>query len=192
MPSMLRLTSLASAAAAAAAVYAVGRRPPRARETAARPVNAPTDLPPARTLAVPGRGEMFFRDAPGRSGEDVTILLLHGWIYPADVNWFTCYEALADIGRVLAPDHRGHGRGLRSPQPFRLADAADDLAGMLRELGTGPVVAVGYSMGGPLAQLLWRRHPDLVGAIVLCATSDTFALTPRDRWVWRGMGAFQV
>ncbi|MCB1028223.1 MAG: alpha/beta hydrolase, partial [Microthrixaceae bacterium] len=30
--------------------------------------------------------------------------------------------------------------------------------------------AVGYSMGGPVAQLLWRRHPELVSGLVLAAT----------------------
>ena len=32
-------------------------------------------------------------------------------------------------------------------------------------------------MGGPIAQLLWRRHPGLVAGLVLCATS---ANVPRD------------
>ena len=45
---------------------------------------------------------------------------------------------------------------------------------MLDQLGTGPVIAVGYSMGGPVAQLLWRRHPDKVSGLVLAATSDSF------------------
>ena len=60
---------------------------------------------------------------------------------------------------VVALDHRGHGRGLQSDEPFRLADCADDVAALVDELGLGPVIVVGYSMGGPIAQLLWRRHP---------------------------------
>ena len=43
-----------------------------------------------------------------------------------------------------------------------------------------PVVVVGYSMGGPVAQLLWQRHPDLVAGLVLCATSDRFAFGPTE------------
>ncbi|MEX2220951.1 MAG: alpha/beta hydrolase, partial [Candidatus Rokuibacteriota bacterium] len=121
-----------------------------------------------------------------------TILLLHGWMFPSDLNWFTSYGPLSELGRVLAIDHRGHGHGLRAHQPFRLTDAADDAAAVLRTLGTGPVIAVGYSMGGPVAQLLWQRHPDLVAGVVLCATSATFSVTARDRWLWRGMGALQL
>ena len=29
-------------------------------------------------------------------------------------------------------------------------------------------VVVGYSMGGPIAQLLWHRHPESVAGLVLC------------------------
>ena len=61
---------------------------------------------------------------------------------------------------MLAIDHRGHGRGIRTRARFRLADCADDAAALIDELGTGPVIAVGYSMGGPVAQLLWHRHRD--------------------------------
>jgi 3-oxoadipate enol-lactonase len=72
-------------------------------------------------------------------------------------------------------DHRGHGRGIRSRRPFRLRDCADDAAALVAHLDRGPVIAVGYSMGGPVATLLWRRHPEAVAGLVLCATSSTFA-----------------
>ncbi|HET9727785.1 MAG TPA: alpha/beta fold hydrolase, partial [Acidimicrobiia bacterium] len=62
-----------------------------------------------------------------------------------------------------------------------LADCADDCAATLELLGTGPVIAVGYSMGGPVAQLLWRRHRDLVDGLVLCATSAGFMPDRRAR-----------
>ena len=48
-----------------------------------------------------------------------------------------------------------------------------------------PATFVGYSMGGPIAQLIWRRHPDRVAGLVLCATAADFTMTP-ERWpiVW--------
>jgi pimeloyl-ACP methyl ester carboxylesterase len=42
-------------------------------------------------------------------------------------------------------------------------------------------VAVGYSMGGPIAQLMWHRHPDRVAGLVLCATACHFAPAERRR-----------
>ena len=73
--------------------------------------------------------------------------------------------------RVLAVDHRGRGRGLRSPERFRLAACAEDAAAVLATETVERVVAVGYSMGGPIACLLARDHPRLVGGLVLCAAA---------------------
>ncbi len=75
----------------------------------------------------------------------------------------------------MALDLRGHGRGIRSRVPFRLEDCADDAAALIATLGLGRVTAVGYSMGGPVAQLLWRRHRGVVDGLVLCATAARFA-----------------
>jgi pimeloyl-ACP methyl ester carboxylesterase len=146
----------------------------------------PPPLPPGRTVAVPGRGEVFLRDAPGPDGPP--ILLLHGWTSSADLTWWRVYDRLAAVGRVLAVDHRGHGRGLRSDEPFTLEAAADDAAGLLRELGCGPAVVCGYSMGGPIAMLLWHRHPDLVAGLVFEATALEWRASGRERVLWRGMG----
>jgi len=109
------------------------------------------------------------------------LLLLHGWTSSAALNWYRCFPALSDRYRVIALDHRGHGRGIRSRKPFRLEDCADDAAALIRQLGCGPCTVVGYSMGGPIAQLLWLRHPEVVRELVLCATSSSFAVTQRPK-----------
>ncbi|GIU89494.1 MAG: hypothetical protein KatS3mg010_0593 [Acidimicrobiia bacterium] len=137
-------------------------------------------LPFGRRLELPRRGTTFVREVSGPPGAP-TVLLLHGWIASGGINWFQVFEPLGRSYNVLAPDLRGHGRGLRSRRIFRLADCADDCAATLDQLGTGPVVAVGYSMGGPVAQLLWRRHRDLVAGLVLCATSAGFLKDARAR-----------
>ncbi len=172
-----------------ALAWAIGRR--RRPDADADPPDPP-GLPPARTVTIPGRGELFLRDQPGPHAEAPTVLLLHGWMFPADLNWARSYAPLAAEARVLAPDHRGHGRGPRHRQPFRLIDVADDCAALIRELGTGPVIPVGYSMGGPIAQLLWQRHPDVVRGVVLCATGATFPETPLARYRWGLLGPAQV
>jgi 3-oxoadipate enol-lactonase len=105
--------------------------------------------------------------------------LLHGLVANADLNWFTAFEALGREHRVIALDHRGHGRGIRVGPRFRLADCADDVAALADVLGIDRFVAVGYSMGGPIAQLTWHRHRDRVAGLVLCATSRNFRGSPR-------------
>lgn len=109
------------------------------------------------------------------------MFLLHGWLATADLNWFASYVPLSRHFRVLAIDHRGHGRGITSSRRFRLADCADDVAAVIDELELGPVIAAGYSMGGPIAQLLWHRHRRHVRGLVLCATSRNFRGRPSER-----------
>ena len=137
-------------------------------------------LPPGRYVWLPGRGRTFVRELAGPPGAP-TLMLLHGWTATADLNWYACFAPLAEHFRVIALDHRGHGRGLRSPEPFRLEQCADDVAALARELDVDRFVPVGYSMGGPIAQLIWQRHPELVDGLVLCATSATFTGTVRER-----------
>ena len=136
------------------------------------------EFPPARTVHVKGRGEFFLRDShpdhpAGEPEERPVVMLLHGWIASCDLNWAGVYGSLIDEGyRVLAIDHRGHGRGLRPLVPFRLADCAADAAAVLRTLKLGPAVIVGYSMGGAIAQLVARDHPDVMSALILSGTAQ--------------------
>jgi 3-oxoadipate enol-lactonase len=113
------------------------------------------------------------------------VLLLHGWTASADLNFFPVYAGLAGSYRVIAMDHRGHGRGMRSVEPFSLEDCADDAAALLDELGAGQVIVVGYSMGGPIGLLLARRHPGRVAGLVMQATALEWYHSAHERRAWR-------
>jgi 3-oxoadipate enol-lactonase len=141
--------------------------------------------PPGRHVELPGRGRTFVRELAGPPGAPV-VVLLHGWTATASLNWAPSFRPLASRFRVIAVDHRGHGRGVRARGRFRLEDCADDVAALLGELGIDSCIPVGYSMGGAVAQLMWRRHPGIVDGLVLCATSSTFHGTARE-WVLSGM-----
>ena len=147
----------------------------------------PSYVPPARIVTVPGRGEMFVRAHLTGRTDRPTVLLLHGWTASADLQFVTAYEELAEAYDFVAVDHRGHGRGIRADEPFSLEDVADDAAGVVEALGLGPVLAVGYSMGGPVAMLLRHRHPDLVSGLVLGATALEWKATRLDRARWLGL-----
>lgn len=133
-------------------------------------------LPQGRHLRLPGRGTTFVRESEGPPGAP-TLVLLHGWVASGGLNWFRNFETLSRDFRVIAPDLRGHARGIRSRRPFRLSDCADDVAALLEELDAGPAIVAGYSMGGAVAQLTWKRHRPLVSGLVLCATAP--ALVPK-------------
>ena len=144
------------------------------------------DLPPGATMELPGRGTTFVRSLPGPPGAP-TLVLLHGWTASADLNWFRCYEPLGEQYRVLALDHRGHGKGIRSKKTFRLEDCADDAVAVCDVLGIEQFIPVGYSMGGPVAQLMWHRHRERVAGLVLCATAGYFASSREERLSFLGI-----
>jgi pimeloyl-ACP methyl ester carboxylesterase len=137
-------------------------------------VSSPTPNPTIdRRLDLPGHGTLTVRDLPGPRGDAPAVLLLHGLGATARLNWARCFRPLSAHFRVLSLDHRGHGSGLRTQQ-FRLEECADDAAAAMAALGVGRFLAVGYSMGGPIASLLWRRHREPVCGLVLCATARHF------------------
>ena len=125
-----------------------------------------------REIELPDHGRTWVRDIPGPDGAP-TVLLLHGLGATARLNWGRCYRPLSEHFRVVSLDHRGHGRGLRTRR-FELAQCADDAAAAADALGVSRFIAVGYSMGGPIASLTWRRHRHRTHGLVLCATSRHF------------------
>lgn len=143
-------------------------------------------LLPGGPVDLPGRGTTFARDSGpvARRPDAPVVLLLHGWGATADLNWFQAYRRLASRYRVVALDHRGHGRGIRPLDGIvELDDCADDAVALLDVLGIDQAVVAGYSMGGAVAQLAWHRHRERVAGLVLCSTARHFQGGPvSDLW----------
>lgn len=131
-------------------------------------------------------GTVTLRDIAGPPGAPI-IVLLHGWTVTADVNFYRCYRPLAEHFRVLAFDHRGHGTGIRSLKPFRLADCAHDVVAVAEQVGVTSFIPVGYSLGGAVAQLFARQSPDRVEGVVLCSTAARFGGVPMTRRTYYGL-----
>src|SRR4051812_19787168 len=143
----------------------------------------PVDLAPGRPLELPGRGRTCVIDLAGPPGAP-TLILLHALATTAALSWYPSMTALSEHYRVIAFDQRWHGRGIRSEQ-FHLEDCADDVIAVADALGVDRFTCVGYSMGGAVAQLVWRRHRDRVDGLVLAATARNFRGKVTERlWFW--------
>lgn len=145
----------------------------------------PAALPLGRYVDLPGRGRAFIREVPGPPGAPA-VILLHGWTATGGLNWRPSLAPLAERYRVITVDLRGHGKGIAC-RPFRLVDCADDIAALIEVLGLDRAILAGYSMGGPIAMLTWRRHPDAVDGLVLCATAASFPGAAQATPLFRGL-----
>jgi pimeloyl-ACP methyl ester carboxylesterase len=78
-------------------------------------------------------------------------------------------DLLADEFLVVSYDRRGNGRSA-VPDDWQTTspeEQADDAAGLLCALGTGPAAVFGTSSGGNFALCLMVRHPGLVRGAIL-------------------------
>jgi pimeloyl-ACP methyl ester carboxylesterase len=125
---------------------------------------------PGRTVFV-GDDEFLVREMG--SGDGIPILLVHGLAGASLTEWYQVAPKLAVERRVILVDHRGHGLSAPGDIRFEVDDDADDLAGVLDDLGVAQVDVVGYSMGGIIAQAFALRHPGRVRKLVLIAAFAT-------------------
>jgi 3-oxoadipate enol-lactonase len=137
-------------------------------------------MPVTRLIELPGRGVTRVWECAGPPGAE-TLILIHGVTVTAELNWAKVLVPLSRDFRVLAMDLRGHGDGIGVGSRFRLEDCADDVAALARVLGIAKFVAVGYSMGGMVAQLVYRRHAPMLSGLVLCATARNVLGSPAEK-----------
>lgn len=99
--------------------------------------------------------------------------------------WDGLAAALAADHPVLRYDHRGQGGSAVPAGPYTLDELVDDAARLLREWGRGPVVFIGLSMGGMVAQGLAIRHPALLRGLVLANTTAQYPEAGQALWAER-------
>lgn len=84
------------------------------------------------------------------------FLFVHGWACDRQC-WAAQLNEFSRDHRCVAVDLRGRGGSPATP-PFGVGRALEDLAALIRELGAGPVVVVGHSLGGIIALALNGRY----------------------------------
>lgn len=104
-------------------------------------------------------------------GAVATALLVHGFM-DAGATWDLVAPGLARAGfRVLAPDLRGFGDGVRVPPGsyYYFPDYVIDVADLIETLVPqgSPLLVVGHSMGGTVATLYAGSFPARVSRLVV-------------------------
>lgn len=100
------------------------------------------------------------------SGQPVVVLEsgLSGW----SQDWALVQPQLARQTTVCSYDRAGYAWSDEAPEPRTGLRAVEDLRTLLRTAGLlGPLVVIGHSWGGMLAQILAQTHPDEVAGLVL-------------------------
>jgi pimeloyl-ACP methyl ester carboxylesterase len=111
---------------------------------------------------------------PGADSDCATVVLLNGALDTIESDWGKHLPALAGCYRVLAYDHRGHGRTSRSPEGFgSYGMLAGDLLALLDALGIGPAHFCGFSDGGITLLAFALRYPARVRSLILAGTQYT-------------------
>ncbi|TPI41001.1 alpha/beta hydrolase [Mesorhizobium sp. B3-1-9] len=101
-------------------------------------------------------------------GSEPPLVLVHGFTDTS--RSFSLLAPHLPGRRLIMPDLRGHG-GSQAGEGCGVADFADDIAGLIRRLRLDRPVVVGHSLGGMVSIALAARHPELVGGLVIVAST---------------------
>ncbi|WP_420645167.1 alpha/beta fold hydrolase [Candidatus Leptofilum sp.] len=85
--------------------------------------------------------------------------------------WHKMVPGLTGNFTVISYDNRGVGESDKPAGPYTAQLLADDLAGLLGELGIEKTAVFGHSMGGFVAQAFALTYPEKVTHLILSATN---------------------
>ena len=112
------------------------------------------------------------------------MLLLHGLGAEAD-SWSLQFPALSGEGyRPIAADLPGFGASPYDRRGWSIRRTAGAVACLIEELSTGPVVVVGLSMGGTVAQQIALDSPQLTRALILVSTFSVLRPESVEGWLY--------
>jgi pimeloyl-ACP methyl ester carboxylesterase len=103
------------------------------------------------------------------TGHGIPVVLLHAFPLNRGM-WARQREELASRHHVITPDFRGHGETSLPDEDSTMDRLAEDIHGLLDELGLRRVVLGGLSMGGYVSFAFYRRYPERVLALILADT----------------------
>jgi pimeloyl-ACP methyl ester carboxylesterase len=113
-----------------------------------------------------------------RGKGDIALVFLHYWGGSART-WNPVTDALSKEFRSIAIDLRGWGESEKPASGYSIRNQADDVEGVVRELGLNRYYLVGHWMGAKITEVLASRNPKgLEGLILLAGASPTPSKVP--------------
>jgi len=112
--------------------------------------------------------------------ETAPALLLGGSLGTTRAMWEPQLGPLSARHRVIAFDHRGHGRSPVPRGPYTIADLGADVLALMDRLGLERASYCGLSIGGMVGQWLAISAPERIERLILICTSAY--LPPADAW----------
>ncbi len=95
------------------------------------------------------------------------MLLVHGGRDHCR-NWDWVAGRLRDRYHIIAPDLRGHGDSMWSPDgDYAMAGFVYDLAQLVHQMEQGPIAIIAHSLGGSIALRFAGLFPELVSRLVV-------------------------
>lgn len=113
-------------------------------------------------------------------GSGEPLLLIHG-LGERKEGW-TCQHELADEFELIIPDLRGHGEN-KQYEDISIESFALDLFALLDKLNIKKVNICGLSMGGIIAQEMYRIAPERCRSLILVSTAH-YAPENLIKWVY--------
>jgi proline iminopeptidase len=108
-----------------------------------------------------------------RMVERPTGFVIHGGPGGDHTAFKTAFGPLNADMQLVYFDHRGQGRSAHGdPERYTLDENVEDMEALRRHLGLGPIVSIGTSYGGMVAQAHAARYPDAVSKLILCVTAS--------------------
>jgi 2-succinyl-6-hydroxy-2,4-cyclohexadiene-1-carboxylate synthase len=99
------------------------------------------------------------------------FVLVHGFTGSSD-DFVDALPRLAERGRTVALDNRGHGDSSNPGRGYTLEQMALDLDGFLDAIGVDSCDLLGHSLGGMVALRFTLAHPERVHSLVLMDTTS--------------------
>ncbi len=108
-------------------------------------------------------------------GNGTPILLIHGWL--CNSTFWEDFKKLADTNKcfLIIPDLRGHGE-TKHGSDSSITRLAEDMILLLDFLNIQKAIVIGHSMGGLVAQSLYKKIPDRIIALGLWNTGAKIPL----------------